>query len=571
MSFKFKWGEFSPVFIDETKDLLTKSLNKNFNELPPNLVGDIIVTELDFGKKPPVLEILQVVDLDEDTFKAIFNMTYSGDIALTFQTLVQANPLSVPEISSPTTPSMNILMAHKQLILPMFLKISALKLKGIIVLSISKKSGVTLIFKNEPLVSVKVSSSFDNVSSVRKKLQSTIEDVLRNLLREELPKIVHEMSIREINREQLKLEKDRLAQFEHQKNLIEIRTQLLMFRKFRSLKNSPTLLSLNSSPSSSISNSLPSPAHSNFTAPTSAYHQNDLTHNDNIFPLSQSTSYNLNKPFDSNSYFPSQNDLFNHISQNNNFNDSSLSHSFYQPSSNKDSVNLNRRSSFNRRSSNSTKNHSSQSLSQSSLPSNNFPINTHLDEESFLKSPLIKSHTSPTNPIYASSDLMSAFLDDEYNHLKSSSSRLINDEILQEDYIVNPSVNSNAAQLTHLMTSGHTLTPYTRTFENATFRSNIKNDHSDHSNINANSNGFYIGSPTSANGTDSYYYHYPISASASMAPTPFNRAQSYSINSNTSFPSLNHFSSSNRYSKPIKKNVIKISGFNLFSSKSSSQ
>lgn len=87
-----------------------------------------------------------------------------------------------------------ILAADLPLIVPMQLKISQMKLRAIIVLIVSRSKGVTISFKTDPLESVLVSSTFDSVPSVRRHLQSEIENRLRDLLQKELPALVHTTS-----------------------------------------------------------------------------------------------------------------------------------------------------------------------------------------------------------------------------------------------------------------------------------------------------------------------------------------------------------------------------------------
>lgn len=76
----------------------------------------------------------------------------------------------------------------------MQLKISQLKVRAILVLIVSRSKGITLSFKTDPLESVLVSSTFDSVPSVRRHLQSEIENRLRDLLQKELPALVHTVS-----------------------------------------------------------------------------------------------------------------------------------------------------------------------------------------------------------------------------------------------------------------------------------------------------------------------------------------------------------------------------------------
>ena len=55
---------------------------------------------------------------------------------------------------------------------------------------------MTLVFRNDPLESLKVSSTFDSIPFVRDHLQKEIEGQLRILLMDELPAIIHRLSLR---------------------------------------------------------------------------------------------------------------------------------------------------------------------------------------------------------------------------------------------------------------------------------------------------------------------------------------------------------------------------------------
>ncbi|KAJ2747663.1 ERMES complex subunit [Coemansia sp. BCRC 34301] len=221
MSFKFNWGGFPPEFNDEALAMLTQALNKGGNK-PPNLVGPIIAKELDLGSNPPQLDILEISELEDDRFRAMFRMKYEGDGYLVLQTQVQANPLRLPTSELPTMPSLGVVAAAQPLVVPMLLRISGLKLHGIIVLAVSKQDGITLVFRSDPLVSVEVHSTFDSVPSVRSMLQREIEATLRSLFQDDLPVIVHDMSVNEIRRARELKEKERRECIERQQQLIRM-------------------------------------------------------------------------------------------------------------------------------------------------------------------------------------------------------------------------------------------------------------------------------------------------------------------------------------------------------------
>jgi distribution and morphology protein 34 len=80
--------------------------------------------------------------------------------------------------------------------IPLSITLSEIKLSAFIILVFSKQKGLTLVFRNDPLESLKVSSTFDSIQFVRDYLQRTIEGQLRNLMMDELPAIIHKLSLR---------------------------------------------------------------------------------------------------------------------------------------------------------------------------------------------------------------------------------------------------------------------------------------------------------------------------------------------------------------------------------------
>ena len=78
----------------------------------------------------------------------------------------------------------------------MQITLSEIKLSAFIILVFSKQKGITLVFRNDPLESLKVSSTFDAIPFVRDYLQKEIEGQLRTLLMDELPLIIHRLSLR---------------------------------------------------------------------------------------------------------------------------------------------------------------------------------------------------------------------------------------------------------------------------------------------------------------------------------------------------------------------------------------
>ncbi|KAL4919909.1 hypothetical protein BDW62DRAFT_27519 [Aspergillus aurantiobrunneus] len=196
MAFNFNWSPLTADanFYTRAQDLLTAALNKS--PKPPIIVDDIIVTELNLGSVPPELEILEVGDLAEDRFRGIFKMSYSGDAFLTLKTRVQANPLNTYLLTRPSFASPLPLAAATPLTIPLQITLSDFKLSGFVVLVFSKQKGITVVFRNDPLELLKVSSTFDSIPFVRDFLQKEIEAQLRILFMDELPAIIHRLSLR---------------------------------------------------------------------------------------------------------------------------------------------------------------------------------------------------------------------------------------------------------------------------------------------------------------------------------------------------------------------------------------
>ncbi|KAF2272351.1 uncharacterized protein EI97DRAFT_436981 [Westerdykella ornata] len=213
MAFNFNW---SPLIADTSRarEMLTTALNKS--PKPPIIVDDIIVTELNLGSTPPELEILEIGDLAEDRFRGIFKMTYSGDAFLTLKTKVQANPLNTYLSRKPSFASPEPLAAAAGLTIPLQITLSDICLSGFVILVFSKQKGLTLVFRNDPLESLKVSSTFDSIPFVRDYLQKEIEGQLRVLFMEDLPAIIHRLSLRLWSPEyqELEEEEERLNSFQ---------------------------------------------------------------------------------------------------------------------------------------------------------------------------------------------------------------------------------------------------------------------------------------------------------------------------------------------------------------------
>ena len=202
MSFNVNWNNLETDSLRSwTIDLLTGALNSG--KRPNILASDIVIKDLNFGKVAPDFEILEIGELGSDRFRGIFKITYSGDFHLTLHTKVQANPLKIysdnsleKEISSTPFITPDFLLSVDPFNLPMDLKLSDIKISGIGIIVYSKTKGLTLVFRNDPLDSIKVSSTFDTVQVLANFLQKQIENQIRDLFRETLPTLIHKVSLK---------------------------------------------------------------------------------------------------------------------------------------------------------------------------------------------------------------------------------------------------------------------------------------------------------------------------------------------------------------------------------------
>lgn len=197
MAFNFNWSPLSTDagFLPRAQELLTNALNRA-DPKPAIIVDDIIVNELNLGDVPPELEILEIGDLAEDRFRGTFKMMYRGNAYLTLKTKVQANPLNTFLGTRSPFATPQPLAADTGLTIPLQITLSEFRLSGFIILVFSRQKGLTLVFRNDPLESLRVSSTFDSIPFVANFLQKEIENQLRGLLMDELPAIIHRLSLR---------------------------------------------------------------------------------------------------------------------------------------------------------------------------------------------------------------------------------------------------------------------------------------------------------------------------------------------------------------------------------------
>lgn len=139
--------------------------------------------------------MVELGDLADDEFRGVFRLKYAGDAHLVLQTKVQANPLlNRPTTELPFSP-VQMVAADASLTVPMFLRLSEMRLNGVVILLFTKNKGLSMVFRNDPLDHVLVTSTFDSIAAIRDFLQCQIEKKLRQLLCDELPAIIQTLSL----------------------------------------------------------------------------------------------------------------------------------------------------------------------------------------------------------------------------------------------------------------------------------------------------------------------------------------------------------------------------------------
>ncbi|GMM34321.1 ERMES complex subunit [Saccharomycopsis crataegensis] len=202
MSVNINWNSLEQEsLLCWSRDLLNDALNSG--KKPSILASDIEIQDLHFGNNAPIVEILEIGDLDTDKFRGIFKIKYAGDSYINLATKIQANPMNIFHNNSLAKYSDFILpelgMVNQKFEIPINLKLSKIMLSGIIIIVFNKSKGLTLVFKNDPLENIDVSSTFDAIPAVRKFLQIQIENQIRDLFREILPNVLYKVSQRWTN------------------------------------------------------------------------------------------------------------------------------------------------------------------------------------------------------------------------------------------------------------------------------------------------------------------------------------------------------------------------------------
>ncbi|EIE82885.1 hypothetical protein G6F46_008750 [Rhizopus delemar] len=482
MAFKFNWPEFDAEFYQEARSQLETALNKG--NKPKNIVDYISVTELHMGTTAPELEILEIGELSTDKFRGIFKLTYCGDAYIVIQTKVQANPMHAKESDLPRHTQPTVLAANQPLIVPMLLRISDLKLRGIIVLVVSKTKGITLVFKNDPLESILVSSTFDSITSVRSFLQREIENQLRNLFQEDLPVMIHNLSLRHIQKEQeMQAKKDQEEWLQAQ------RLDLLKknARKARSVFSDPgvernnamaTTATTTIPNSASMSNNKPFDVLSMPEFDSSSPRTNTLPNLPLSFSYGQELANNSFRRPNAASMYGSFSDLhFMHETGNRNARNSELLSTSPEATNMKESPFINNQSIPVTAANLSTLNelYSSRFAALKTPPYSEFgDSQTKLAEDEYED---YYYDESSVNSMVAA-EMYADDVDAPWYITEGPELPLVKQEekrltmmSMDEDIVLNPRENAVAAKLAQLTSIHHTISPFTHTIEHFTYRS----------------------------------------------------------------------------------------------------
>ncbi|KAG7849029.1 hypothetical protein KL941_001847 [Ogataea angusta] len=227
MSFQINWEAIEKQsFSSYTRELLNEALNSG--KRPNILSSDIKIVDLNFGHISPEFEILEIGDLAPDRFRGIFKFKYDGDASVTVNTKVSASPLKIynnniyddlveknktyardcKQLAEFVSPRFN--GSDCNFDIPLNLTLGKFKLSSIIIIVFNKTKGLTLVFKNDPLESIEVSSTFDRIKPIAKFLQKTIETQISELFKEFLPSYLYKFSLKYTTQSLLQFHQDLL-------------------------------------------------------------------------------------------------------------------------------------------------------------------------------------------------------------------------------------------------------------------------------------------------------------------------------------------------------------------------
>lgn len=194
MSFKFSWN---PNLINSTNfkqiaAVLEEGLKKG--PKPEGVVGDVLVDDIQLGTIAPRLHMIEISKLETDQFKGVFSMVYEGDASITMHTRVEANSLISTCESAPLFALPRLNSSLISLPVPLQFTISDVRLSGVITLVVSKKKGVVLVFKDDPLESIKITTSMDSIPQAADRIKYEIEQEIRVVFRNSIPEMLYELT-----------------------------------------------------------------------------------------------------------------------------------------------------------------------------------------------------------------------------------------------------------------------------------------------------------------------------------------------------------------------------------------
>ncbi|GMM28735.1 ERMES complex subunit [Martiniozyma asiatica (nom. inval.)] len=217
MSFRINWESVEKEsFSAYASELLQEALNSGTR--PSILSDDIRIKELNFGTVAPSFQILEIGDLGVDKFRGIFNFKYSGDARITVTTKISASLLKnyASGMEEFVRPEFNV--SDCDFDIPLNLTLSEFKMSSIIIIVFSKTKGLTLVFKNDPLENIDVTSTFDRIRPIARFLQVKIENGIRDLFREFLPSLLYKFSLKYTSKSFDQFHKDLLIEEEEEDN-----------------------------------------------------------------------------------------------------------------------------------------------------------------------------------------------------------------------------------------------------------------------------------------------------------------------------------------------------------------
>lgn len=203
MSFLFNWAGLHSVDFKTQANRVLDSLRL------PQFPQRVSMTELLWGDTAPKFEILDIIELSEEKFKALFKFEYQGELSVTLRSNIEINSIRLIDFDPFTRPHFG--SAATSTVLPVDFRIAKLSVDFLFTV-VTKRANVTVVFNDEPQVDLEISTTIDELldDDLMAMLKNDALAMVTEYLKQDLPEIIAK-----------KRETHRQTQGEHRDTVIE--------------------------------------------------------------------------------------------------------------------------------------------------------------------------------------------------------------------------------------------------------------------------------------------------------------------------------------------------------------